>query len=56
MYLVKQLDIVLETVNRRMVPDDIKAGLQISRLQLETYQEKLVVPMTENAEKLIVSH
>ncbi|KAK9710586.1 hypothetical protein QE152_g25933 [Popillia japonica] len=27
-YLVKQLDAVLETVNRRMVPEEIKANLQ----------------------------
>ncbi|GJQ86906.1 hypothetical protein Trydic_g11778 [Trypoxylus dichotomus] len=52
-YLVKQLDVVLDTINRRMVPDDIKAKLQVSKLHLETYQEKLVVPMTQNAEKLI---
>ncbi|KAK9710591.1 Prominin [Popillia japonica] len=52
-YLVKQLDAVLETVNRRMVPEEIKANLQVSKLHLETYQEKLVVPMTQNAEKLI---
>lgn len=53
-YLVKQLDVVLETVNRRMVPAEIKANLEVSKLHLETYQEKLVVPMTQNAEKLIV--
>ncbi|KAI4455960.1 prominin prom protein [Holotrichia oblita] len=52
-YLVKQLDVVIETVNRRMVPEEIKANLQVSKLHLETYQEKLVVPMTQNAEKLI---
>ncbi|XP_071052205.1 prominin-like protein isoform X2 [Onthophagus taurus] len=52
-FLIEQLDAAIQAVERHRIQDSIQNQLKNSKMHLETYQVKLVDPMTENAEKLI---